>query len=154
MNYYEILKVSKNATDKQIKASYKSLIKKYHPDIYKGDKAFAEKITSELNDAYDTLSVPEKRAEYDLSISSQPITPENNFYQNYSNYKRNYQTHNAEPKKETWDQKLRKKIYDYVDKHTKNLGSKKKVLIILGIIFLALFVALITIIDYLNFINR
>ena len=43
MNYYEILKIPKTASDGQIKSSYKELIKKYHPDLYFGDKNFAEK---------------------------------------------------------------------------------------------------------------
>ena len=68
MNYYEILKVSKNASQQEIRDSYIKLIKQYHPDIYKGSKAFAEKTTKEINDAYDVLSVPERRREYDLSL--------------------------------------------------------------------------------------
>lgn len=152
MNYYEILKVSKNATPKQIRTSYKNLIKKYHPDIYKGDKTFAEKITKELNDAYDTLSVPKKRAEYDLSLAPPPTT-QNNSYKSYYNYRQNYRATNTEAPKQTWDQKLKKKIYEYVDNHTKNLNNKSKIILVILIIFIALLFTLISILDYIKLMN-
>ncbi len=72
MTYYEILGVSKNATQEEIKEAYKELIKKYHPDVYQGDKTFAEKKTKEINNAYDILSNQEKKAEYDEEINPTP----------------------------------------------------------------------------------
>ena len=68
MNYYEILNVTKDASQKEIRQSYKALMKKYHPDIFKGDKARAEKLSMEINAAYDVLSNEETRREYDLSL--------------------------------------------------------------------------------------
>ena len=68
MNHYETLGVSKNASDKEIKEAYKKLVKKYHPDVYTGDKNFAEKKTKEINIAYDVLSNPESRAQYNDEI--------------------------------------------------------------------------------------
>ena len=65
MNYYEILNISQKATNKEIKNSYKSLVKKYHPDLYKGDKNFAENKIKEINEAYEVLSDTSKRKEYD-----------------------------------------------------------------------------------------
>ncbi len=72
MNYYQILGVSKNASQEELKDAYKTLVKKYHPDLYQGDKTFAEKKTKEINVAYDILSNPTTRAEYD-----EEITPKN-----------------------------------------------------------------------------
>lgn len=69
MNYYDILNVDKNATKKEIKSSYKILVKKYHPDVYTGDKSFAEKKIKEINSAYDILSDDKLRKEYDASLS-------------------------------------------------------------------------------------
>ena len=69
MNYYEILGVSKTASYEEIKNYYKTLVKKYHPDLYQGDKTFAEKKTQEINVAYDILSDSNKRAEYDLELN-------------------------------------------------------------------------------------
>lgn len=68
MNYYEILQVSKNASSAEIKNAYKKLVKKYHPDLYKGDKNFAEQKIKEINEAYDILSNPEKKLAYDESF--------------------------------------------------------------------------------------
>lgn len=74
-NYYEILKISETANYQEIKNAYKSLVKKYHPDLYVGDKEFAEQKIKEINEAYDILSNPETKAEYDeyLNASTQPI---------------------------------------------------------------------------------
>jgi DnaJ-class molecular chaperone len=63
-NPYNVLGVEKSATDKAIKAKYKVLSKKYHPDLNAGDKKSEEKF-KELSSAYDILSNPEKREAYD-----------------------------------------------------------------------------------------
>lgn len=72
MNYYEILKVSKRATSEEIKSSYKNLVKKYHPDLYVGDKEFAEQKIKEINEAYDILSNPQTKKEYDEYLNPKP----------------------------------------------------------------------------------
>ena len=68
MHLYDILGVSKTATSSEIKKAYKSLVKKYHPDVFEGNKDLAESKIKEINDAYDTLSDPVLRAEYDRSL--------------------------------------------------------------------------------------
>jgi len=63
-DYYQILGVSRNASEKEIKQAYRRLARKHHPDLNPGDKS-AEARFKEINAAYEVLSNPEKRKKYD-----------------------------------------------------------------------------------------
>ena len=63
-DYYEVLGLDKSADEAAIKKAYRSLAKKYHPDMNPGD-AEAEKNFKEVNEAYAVLSDPEKKSRYD-----------------------------------------------------------------------------------------
>ncbi len=63
-DYYEVLGLNKSAGDAEIKKAYRSLAKKYHPDMNPGD-AEAEAKFKEINEAYAVLSDAEKKAKYD-----------------------------------------------------------------------------------------
>lgn len=63
-DYYEVLGVSKTATQDELKKAYRKLARKYHPDLNK-DNPEAEEKFKECNEAYDVLSDEQKRAQYD-----------------------------------------------------------------------------------------
>ncbi len=63
-DYYKILGVSRDASEKEIKRAYRKLARKYHPDVNPGDKKAEERFKA-INEAYEVLSDKEKRAQYD-----------------------------------------------------------------------------------------
>lgn len=62
-SFYEVLGVAKDASENDIKKAYRKLVRKYHPDVSK--VANADEKIAEINNAYETLRDPEKRAQYD-----------------------------------------------------------------------------------------
>lgn len=80
MNYYEILEITNTASEEVIKGAYKALVKKYHPDnLLNGE---AQKDINLINEAYETLSNPEKRKIYDekLGLEKRNATASNTSY--------------------------------------------------------------------------
>jgi len=67
-SYYDILGVSKTASQDEIKSAYKKLARKYHPDLHPDDKTAADKF-KEVSEAYNTLGDETKRKDYDNPMS-------------------------------------------------------------------------------------
>lgn len=71
-NYYEILEVNKKASKEVIEKAYKVLVKKYHPDLYTGQKKeYAEKKIKEINEAYNVLTDEFMKEQYDAELEKQ-----------------------------------------------------------------------------------
>lgn len=71
-NYYDILQVNRNASPEIIEKAYKTLAKKYHPDLQtEENKKQSEEILKEINEAYEILSNSEKKHAYDASLVKQ-----------------------------------------------------------------------------------
>jgi curved DNA-binding protein CbpA len=83
-DYYRILGVLDDAEDIVIRAAYKALAQRYHPDKWTGNKDEANKRMSEINEAYGVLSDPVKRKQYDATRENKGYQeddePDKNFY--------------------------------------------------------------------------
>ena len=64
-DYYEIIGVTKEATQDDIKKAYRKMAKKWHPDLHQNNRQEAEKNFKEIGEAYEVLSDSQKRAMYD-----------------------------------------------------------------------------------------
>ena len=89
MNFYKILGIDKNATEKDIKKAYRALAKKYHPDKNPDNKE-AENKFKEVANAYETLSNKDKRKKYD-----NPIQSHGGFGQSFQGGYGNYRTYSG-----------------------------------------------------------
>lgn len=89
MNYYEILGLSSNATDDEIKTAYRTLCKKYHPDV--NDASNAATFFRLIQEAYETLSKHTSRIAYDNSQKYQSTTSNVSYdYEEYSTPETDY----------------------------------------------------------------
>ena len=90
-NYYAILGVHHDAELIVIKAAYRAMVKKYHPDTFEGDKAEAEEKIRDITEAYETLSNAEKRKHYDSEFAEQSGHDDFGDYQRNEFYEDNSQ---------------------------------------------------------------
>lgn len=168
MTYYDILGVSKDASTSEIKKAYKKLVKKYHPDVFQGDKNTADEKIKELNEAYETLSDAELKKAYD-EILFAPINANIDFSDSYASDR----TSDSSPEQKYEDLYR----YDYYKKYTTNYYgisrddlklnksntinkkedpvnvfsvSKLRLVIVFGIVAIMLIVLLIFLLSYIK----
>jgi len=143
-NYYQILGLKNNASQEDIKRAYRKLALKFHPDKNVGDNFFDE-LFREIKEAYDILSNPISKREYDLKYDT---------FINNANARTNttYQKRPAEKQQETHTPKPKSKkhyfegIKNFNPKRFKNLSIKSKIkLLFQAVLFILPFIGI-----YLN----
>lgn len=140
-NYYDILEININASPEIIEKAYKTLVKKYHPDLQENNfkKEYEEKI-KKINEAYEVLSNNEKRKKYDLNLKSQKITESdynilyneninlknqiNNLKNNYYNNSINQNNIDQNSYEKKINNAINKAYYDAYIQDLKNRGYK------------------------------
>ena len=118
-NYYKTLGVDRNSSIDEIKKAYYKQLKKYHPDVYKGDDA--QEKTAYLNKIYSTLKNNSLRQQYDLSVFGN-AEKENN----KSNLNNNINSNNKTNSKD--NEKLNKKVKKQTKKEHKSLKIRNNLL--------------------------
>lgn len=109
MNYYQILEISENASPEVIKAAYKAMVKKYHPDNFKGDVVTMENKIRQINLAYETLSNSDLKRKYDEEIAKTKVnTTERNDTKQYQGNTTKTSNENSESKYTEKDQNTTK----------------------------------------------
>jgi curved DNA-binding protein CbpA len=78
MNYYEILQIDPNASEEVIRAAYRAMSKRYHPDLQQGGN---DAMMKKINEAYEVLSDPQRRREYDAQMESRRAEPQEQQYE-------------------------------------------------------------------------
>lgn len=111
--YYEILEVHPKASKEVIEKAYRVLAKKYHPDLYSGEKRlYAEKKLRDINEAYKILSDDFLREQYDLELEK-----EIEFERVYSNSKKDKKQNSVRSKKDTREENQYDEQEETVKKH-------------------------------------
>ena len=116
-NYYEILEVNKRASKEVIEKAYKVLVKKYHPDLFTGEKKiYAEKKIKEINEAYSVLTDEFMKEQYDVELEKQE---QQALYKKY-----NRQQNNQNEDKKVDHKKEKKEAEEFNEKMKKHkVGS-------------------------------
>lgn len=127
-DYYRILGVLDDAEDVVIRAAYKTLAQRYHPDKWTGDKSEANRRMQDINEAYEVLSNPAKRKQYDA-------TRDKSEYQDESDFESDYQDTFNKDIEEKWKKIVDflpdlDQIYDDLSRTSRQLAYSYKILLI------------------------
>lgn len=123
-DYYGILEVNEKASQEIIEKAYKTLVKKYHPDLYSSvEKREAEKKLKQINEAYNILSDSFLRSQYDLELQKERTrvqTSQSTSRENNQNYRQ--QTTTQQRNENISGNKRKKKKTGYV-RNKSNVGT-------------------------------
>ena len=141
-NYYEILEVNKNASPEIIEKAYKTLVKKYHPDLQDNNlKAEYEEKIKLINEAFEVLSDSEKRKNYDLNLKQNEVSIEDynnlinenlklknkiNYLENNLNNNKYINNNYSDNIQQKYNEAINKAYYDAYTQDLKNRGYKIK----------------------------
>lgn len=117
-NYYDWLEINKNASNEIVEKAYRTLVKKYHPDLQEGEKKLEyEEILKHINEAYDTLSDPIKRQSYDAQIKENSYTEDNyqNLYNENQELKNEINNLNIKNQSQEYQNKINQEQYNQND---------------------------------------
>ena len=119
-DYYGILEVNEKASPEIIEKAYKTLVKKYHPDLYSSvQKREAERRLKDINEAYNILSDSFLRAQYDLELQKERIRAQTN--RNVS--EENIQNHQQSSTQKRNEGNKRKKAKTEYARNKNNVGT-------------------------------
>lgn len=127
--HYDNLQVSRNASQRVIRAAYKSLSQEWHPDKHPSDRLKAERIIKIINKAYEVLSDPELKAAHDKWIDDQVNHASEQYQNNRSNEgHKNYKSTNNASEHEQDNNSSRAQSSDYAREHDQanKFGEKEK----------------------------
>lgn len=141
-NYYDILEVNKNASPEIIEKAYKTLVKKYHPDLQDNNlKAEYEEKIKLINEAFEVLSNSEKRKNYDLNLKQNEVSIEDynnlinenlklknkiNYLENNLNNNKYINNNYSDNIQQKYNKAINKAYYDAYTQDLKNRGYKIK----------------------------
>ena len=126
-NYYEILEVDMLASSEEIRHAYLTKIKQYHPDTYEGSIRTAEKMTSQINEAYSTLKDYGKRKDYNRKqgLETQIERLERERRQDEINTKKKIEKE-AKREKRRQERNLKKQLRREYKEHRKKVKLERK----------------------------
>lgn len=134
MNYYKILEVDRDASPEVIEKAYKTLVKKYHPDLQEANlRKISEEKIKVINQAYEVLSNPNSRAKYDETLKQNEISEEDfnrlseenkNLYDEINNLKTNNVSNNYN--EYTYNNYYNKKQEEFQNQYKKQLDYENE----------------------------
>lgn len=134
INYYEVLEIRENASHEVVRMAYKALALKYHPDKFNGDIKVATQKMQIINEAYDVISNPVRRNEYDDYLR----------YKHQSGYKTNNRKFYEEDSNEPENEDVGHKTYESQSPFDKEKKTQfRKMLFAEILLLISLFVYLL-----------